>query len=56
MVMIHICGNTNRQTEFSKLAHNKRHNLASKTLDMPKFPKQALGTKPMTKIFFQNCS
>jgi len=25
MVMVHICGNINSQ--FSKLAHNKRHNL-----------------------------
>jgi len=41
MVMVHTCGNTNSQ--FSKLAHNKRHNLAKEILNnMPKFPKQAL--------------
>jgi len=38
-----LSGNTNSQ--FSKLAHNKRQTLASEILnDMPKLPKQALRT------------
>jgi len=36
MVMVHICGNTNRQ--FSKLAHNKRQ-LGKQNFRYAKIPK-----------------